>query len=39
MWIGKDVKGSFHDQFDVLCGLEEMGKHALMTNFEVICGI
>jgi hypothetical protein len=24
MWIGKDVTGSFHDQFYVLCWLDRM---------------
>jgi hypothetical protein len=24
MWIGKGVTGSFHDQFEVICGLEQM---------------
>jgi hypothetical protein len=24
MWIGKDVKGSFHDKFEVQCGREQM---------------
>jgi hypothetical protein len=24
MWIGKDVTGSFQEQFEVLCGLEQM---------------
>jgi hypothetical protein len=24
MWIGKGVTGSVHDQFEVLCGLEQM---------------
>jgi hypothetical protein len=38
MWIGKDVKGSFHDQFDVLCGLEQMMETDAMTKYKVICG-
>jgi hypothetical protein len=29
--IGKDVTGSFHDQFEVLCGLEQMIKYDDMT--------
>jgi hypothetical protein len=31
MWIGKDVTGSFHDQFEVLCGLEQMIEDVVMT--------
>jgi hypothetical protein len=31
MWIGKDVTGSFHDQFDVICGFEEMIEDDVMT--------
>jgi hypothetical protein len=31
MWIGKDVTGSFQDQFDVLCGLEQMIEVDVMT--------
>jgi hypothetical protein len=26
MWIRKDVEGSFHDQFDIICGLGQMIK-------------
>jgi hypothetical protein len=39
MWIRNDVKGSFHGQFEVICGLEQMGKDAVMTKFEVKCGM
>jgi hypothetical protein len=31
MWIGKYVTGSFHDQFEVICGLEEMIGDDVMT--------
>jgi hypothetical protein len=31
MWIGKDMTGSFHDQFEVLCGLEQMIEDDVMT--------
>jgi hypothetical protein len=31
MWIGKDVKGSFQDQFEVICGLEQMINDDFMT--------
>jgi hypothetical protein len=24
MWIGKDVTGNFHNEFQVLCGFEQM---------------
>jgi hypothetical protein len=29
--IGKNVTGSFHEQFEVLCGLEQMIKDDVMT--------
>jgi hypothetical protein len=31
MWIGKDVTGSFQDQFEVKCGLEQMKDDDVMT--------
>jgi hypothetical protein len=31
MWIGNDVTGSCHDQFEVLCGLEVMIEDDVMT--------
>jgi hypothetical protein len=31
MWIGRDVTGSIHDQFEVLCGLEQMIEDDVMT--------
>jgi hypothetical protein len=31
MWIGKDVTGSFHDQFQKICELEEMIEDDVMT--------
>jgi hypothetical protein len=31
MWIGKDVAGNFHDQFEVVCGLEQMKKDDVMS--------
>jgi hypothetical protein len=31
MWIGKDVTGSFHDQFELLCGLDQMIEDDVMT--------
>jgi hypothetical protein len=24
MWIGKNVAGSYHDKFEIPCGLEQM---------------
>jgi hypothetical protein len=38
MWIGMDVTGSFHNQFKVLCGLEQMIEDNVITLFEVIYG-
>jgi hypothetical protein len=31
MWIGKDVKGSFHVQFGALCELGQMIQFDIMT--------
>jgi hypothetical protein len=31
MWIGMDVTGSFHNQFEELCGLEQMIKDYIIT--------
>jgi hypothetical protein len=31
MWIGKDITGSFHDKFEVLCGLDPMMDDDVMT--------
>jgi hypothetical protein len=31
MFIGNDVTGSFHDQFEVLCELEQMIEDDVMT--------
>jgi hypothetical protein len=31
MWIGKDVTGSFHDQFVVRCGFEQIIEDDIMT--------
>jgi hypothetical protein len=39
MWIGKHVTGSFHDQFEVLCGFDPMKGFDVMTLFEVLCGL
>jgi hypothetical protein len=37
MWIGKDETGSFHDQFDVLCGLEQMINLMTWLNLRCFC--
>jgi hypothetical protein len=31
MWIGNYVTGSFYDQYEVLCGLEQMIENDVMT--------
>jgi hypothetical protein len=31
MWIGMDVTGRFHDQFEVPCELEQMIEDDIMT--------
>jgi hypothetical protein len=31
MWIGNDVTGSFHDKFEVLCGLEQKIQDDVLT--------
>jgi hypothetical protein len=31
MWIGNNVTGIFQDQFDVLCGLEQLIEHDVLT--------
>jgi hypothetical protein len=36
MWIGEDVRGIFHDKFEVLCGLNLMIEDDVMTYFEVL---
>jgi hypothetical protein len=38
MWIGKELTRSFHDQFEVICGLFQMIEDDVMAKFEVICG-
>jgi hypothetical protein len=38
MWIGTDVRGSIHYQFEVLYGLDQMIEDDVMTKFEVRCG-
>jgi hypothetical protein len=32
------VAGSFHDHFEVVCGLEQMIEDDVITLFQVICG-
>jgi hypothetical protein len=36
LWIGNDVTGSFHDKFEVICGLEQMIEEDAMTKFDMI---
>jgi hypothetical protein len=36
MRIGRDVTGRFHDQFEVLCELEQMIEVDVMTKFDMI---
>jgi hypothetical protein len=31
MWVGMDVAGKFHDQFEVICGLEQMMQDDVLT--------
>jgi hypothetical protein len=38
MCIGMDVTGSFLNQFEVLCGLEQMRNDNVITQFAVIYG-
>jgi hypothetical protein len=37
MWIGMDVSGSFQDQYDVICGLEQMIQNDALTLIEGHC--
>jgi hypothetical protein len=39
MWIGKDVTGRFDEQFEELCGLDQMIEDYVLTLFEVKCGL
>jgi hypothetical protein len=38
MWIGNYMTGRFHDQFETLCGLNQMMEEDVMTKYEVIYG-
>jgi hypothetical protein len=31
MWIGMDGTGSFHNKFEILCGLEQMIEDKVIT--------
>jgi hypothetical protein len=31
IWIGKNVTGSFHVKFEVICGLEQMMEDDILT--------
>jgi hypothetical protein len=39
MWIGKNVKGSFHLKFDIIYELQKIGKDAVKTQYEQLCGL
>jgi hypothetical protein len=36
VWIGEYVTGRIHDIYEVICGLEERLKYAVLTLFEVL---
>jgi hypothetical protein len=38
MWIGKNVTGSFQDQYELISGLVQMMEDDVMTKYKVICG-
>jgi hypothetical protein len=37
MWAGKNVRGLFHDQFEVICGLVQTIKDDVTTYFDELC--
>jgi hypothetical protein len=37
MCIGMDVKGIFHDEFELIYALQQIWKDAVMTYYEVLC--
>jgi hypothetical protein len=39
MWNGNDVAGSFHEKFEVICGLEQKIEDDIMTSFEALSGL
>jgi hypothetical protein len=39
MWIGIDLIGIFHEQFEVICGLEQMIRDDVLTKYEELCGL
>jgi hypothetical protein len=39
MLIGNDVAGSFHDKFEVICGLEQMIEDDIMSSYDVLSGL
>jgi hypothetical protein len=36
MWIGKYLKGNFHDTFDIIYPLQQILYDAFMTQYEVL---
>jgi hypothetical protein len=39
MWIGIDLIGNFHEQFEVICELEQMIGDDVLTKYELLCGL
>jgi hypothetical protein len=37
--IGKNLTGSFHDHFDVICGYEQMILDDVLTKLKVLFGL
>jgi hypothetical protein len=35
--MGKDVKGTFPDKFDIIYAMQQIWKYAAMTQYEVLC--
>jgi hypothetical protein len=39
IWIVKDVEWSFNDKFDIIYALQKIWKNAIMTQYEMFCGL
>jgi hypothetical protein len=39
MWNEKNVTGSIHVKFEVICGLEQMLEDDILTYFEMLLGL
>jgi hypothetical protein len=39
VWIEKDVKGTFPDKLDIIYEKQQIRKDAVMTQYEVLCGL